>query len=163
LKRSLGRPGAIEDLTVAERVIVGAKGDSSPEAVDARIELALAQLDAGEAAAAADTLDRALQAGIPVDEPNLRRAELHETRGKALVALGRPADALAAFREAIAVTQAEGAAQATAARSAAALRAAGFESEAATLEATEGERQSSSPASPRSGVSPPPRGGGDGR
>jgi serine/threonine-protein kinase len=163
LKRSLGRPGAIEDLTVAERVIVGAKGDSSPEAVDARIELALAQLDTGEAAAAADTLDRALQAGIPVDEPNIRRAELHETRGKALVALGRPADALAAFREAIAVTQAEGAAQATAARSAAALRAAGFESEAATLEATEGERQSSSPASPRSGVSPPPRGGGDGR
>ncbi len=154
LKRSLGRPGALDDLVIAERVIVGAKGEASPEAIDARIELALAQLDAGDAQAALEPLDKAIQAGLPVDEPNIRRAELHETRGKALVALARPVDAVAAFREALAAARASGPsagstsqAEAIAARSARALRAAGFVAEAERMEAASSEAEPSS-ASP---------------
>jgi serine/threonine protein kinase/Tfp pilus assembly protein PilF len=156
LKRSLGRPGALDDLMIAERVIVGAKGEASPEAIDARIELALAQLDAGDAQAALEPLDRAIQAGLPVDEPNIRRAELHEARGKALVALARPVDAVAAFREALAAARASGPsagsssqAEAIAARSARALRAAGFVAEAERMEAASSETSppSASPGS----------------
>ncbi len=132
LKRSLGRPGALEDLEIAEQVIVGAKGETSPEAIDARLELAAAQLDAGRAAEALATAEKTIGSGIPAAEGMAHRADLHELRGHALLKLARGGEALEAFREAIAAAS-PASAKAIAARSVEALRAAGFVHEAEGL------------------------------
>ncbi|MBL9118601.1 MAG: protein kinase [Phycisphaerae bacterium] len=132
LKRMMKRPGALEDLTIAERVIVGAKGAESTEAIEARSDLAAVQLEAGDAASALQTIDMAIAAFAGLGEAAPRRCESYETRGHALIAIGRADEAVDAFRLAIGAASGTRANE-TASRCAEALREAGLVQEATRL------------------------------
>lgn len=125
LKRQLRMPGALEDLSIASKVIEGAKGSASPESIEAHADLAACQLEQGDAGGALLTAEDAMRDAESLGDAAPRRADLHETRGMALIALGRADEAIAAFERAVlnATTQRR---EETAARCAKALREAGL-------------------------------------